>query len=224
VCPHAWESCGNTRFCNEHEVSDPKYKEIEMKVLSTLTLMMLLGVACLAYGKSKPLADNQMDQISAGSAVAANNNSLATDTSASAVVLTDGAQSGSSAVNIVNSSNSTVANAGNAWAGNTLMDAGAVAQANAISQQAVPAHNSGEFDNATITAFGDAIAANNSEADNTSTNSVSLSGSAQSTVTANNVVNAAGSVVANALNVASSNNMTTLGMLTQSNVVSQLGH
>src|ERR1051326_1806596 len=54
-------------------------KETQMNKFSvSLVFTLLICVSALAYGKSKPLADKQMDQISAGSAIA-DGESTATD-------------------------------------------------------------------------------------------------------------------------------------------------
>lgn len=195
-----------------------------MKVLSTLTLMFLLCLASFAFGKSKPLADNQLDQISAGSAVATNNSSASDDTEAS-VDLKGSSLSNATSSNIVNASDSTVGNASNVWSGKSLNNVDKLSQANFVSQKAVPcACTQADFENDHVSTNANAIAVNNAEADNTASFSVSLSGSAESDASALNIVNAAGSVVGSGINAASATNMNNLGSLTQLNVITQLGH
>ena len=68
-----------------------------------------------------------------------------------------------------------------------------------------------------------AIALDGSTASDSMSESVNLSGSAESNAHAINIVNAAGSLVANGVNVASSGNTTALS-LTQANVIVQNAH
>ena len=90
-----------------------------MKKLSGIFVCsLLIGISALAYGKSKPLADKQMDQISAGSAIA-DGESTASSSRSFSVNLDGSALSGASAINIVNAANSTVANGVNTWSGGT---------------------------------------------------------------------------------------------------------
>lgn len=207
-----------------------------MKKLSpTFVLMLLVGVCALSYGKSKPMADKQMDRISAGSAIA-DGESTATNTNSSAVVLAGSAQSGASSINIVDAANSTVANGANTWSGDSLHDAD-VEQANAMRQTGVPCDCSGpgsvraatrsttsaEVELEIDVATADAIALDGSTATNASLETVSLSGSAQANAKALNIVNAVGSIVGNGVNVASSTNLNNIS-LTQTNIIVQSAH
>jgi hypothetical protein len=204
-----------------------------MKKLSGIFVCSLvIGISALAYGKSKPLADKQMDQISAGSAIA-DGESNASSSRSFSVNLDGSALSGASAINIVNAANSTVADGVNTWNGDTLHDA-TVAQANVITQTGVPC-DCGSPAGAVIAATAsrdeieadaataNAIALDGSTATDTLEESVNLSGSAESNAHAINIVNAVGSLVANGVNVASSTNMNDL-TLAQVNVIVQNAH
>src|SRR6476646_9825399 len=112
-------------------------RRTKMKKLSGIFVCgLLVGISALAYGKSKPLADKQMDQISAGSAIA-DGESNASSSRTFTVNLDGSALSGASAINIVNAANSTVGDGVNTWNGDSMHDA-AVAQANTITQTGVP--------------------------------------------------------------------------------------
>jgi len=203
-----------------------------MKKLSGIFVCSLLvGISALAYGKSKPLADKQMDQISAGSAIA-DGESNASSSRSFSVALDGSALSGASSLNIVNAANSTVANGVNTWNGDTLHDATA-AQANIITQTGVPCDcgTPGATVSATATrdeieadlSTANAIALDGSTASDSMSESVNLSGSAESNAHAINIVNAVGSLVANGVNVASSTNMNDAA-LAQVNVIVQNAH
>lgn len=196
----------------------------------TLVLVLLVGVAALSYGKSKPLADKQLDRISAGSAIA-DGESTATDNRDFEVELGGSSLSGASGVNIVNAANSTVGNAVNTWSGDHLADV-RFAQSNAITQNKIPCDCSpGEVIAATLTATereadaaaANAIALDGSRATSNTEESVELEGSSESNAKAVNIVNAAGSLVANGLNVASTSTAGTV-TFTQTNVITQTGH
>lgn len=222
-----------------------------MKVLSRIFVCSLvIGISALAYGKSKPLADKQMDQISAGSAIA-DGESTASSSRSFSVNLDGSALSGASAINIVNAANSTVANGVNTWSGGTQDNSGhdmssipgnesdggrsaaAVMQLNAITQTGVPcdcgtpgavvAATETEAETEADVASANAIALDGSTASDSMSESVNLSGSAESNAHAINIVNAVGSLVANGVNVASSGNTTAL-TLTQANVIVQNAH
>lgn len=220
-----------------------------MKRLSaTLVFTLIIGVAALAYGKGKPLADQQMDRISAGSAIA-DGESNASDTREFEVELSGSALNGASAVNIVNAANSTVANGVNVWSAgshddSSVMDTSPkqeegnggtaiVLQTNTITQTGVPCDcgSPGEVTATTVTkdetevdtASGNAIALDGSTASNKVEESIGLSGSAEANAKAVNIVNAAGSLVANGVNVASSDHLSSL-ILTQVNVITQSAH
>ena len=201
------------------------------KCLSTLTLALLLCLASVAYGKSKPLADNQLDQISAGSAVATGE-STASDTTSATVDLEGSSLSGASGVNIVNAADSTVANGANVWSGDKLNNANKVKQSNNITQKGAPCSCSpatvdsieNEDEESLDDVSANAIATDDSTATNKSTYSVTLGGSAESNAKGLNIVNAAGSIVAGGVNVASSSNMNNLSSLTQVNNITQSAH
>jgi len=215
----------------------------------TLVFTLFICLSALAYGKSKPLADKQMDQISAGSAIA-DGESTATDSRNFSVQLGGSALNGASAINIVNASDSTVANGVNVWSGdqgdqkdhsadmNTSSKDGnsrtTVGQANEIAQAGVPcdcgkpgavaaatADKGGEIE--IDLAIGNAIALDGSTATSKTEESVDLSGSAEANAHAINIVNASGSLVANGVNVASSANLNSV-TLTQTNVIAQIAH
>jgi hypothetical protein len=203
-----------------------------MKKLSGIFVCsLLIGISALAYGKSKPLADKQMDQISAGSAIA-DGESTASSSRSFSVSLDGSALSGASSLNIVNAANSTVADGVNTWNGDTMHNA-AVAQANTITQTGVPCDcgTPGATVSATATrdeieadvSTANAIALDGSTASDSMSESVNLSGSAESNAHAINIVNAVGSLVANGVNVASSTNMNDAA-LAQVNVIVQNAH
>jgi hypothetical protein len=65
------------------------------------------------------------------------------------------------------------------------------------------------------------IAVDGSTITDTNSYSVILAGAAQQNATALNIVNAAGGMVANGLNIAHTTNLTTMPILTQTNSISQ---
>ena len=218
-----------------------------MKQLSTFVVVFVFCcVAALASSKSKPLADSQMDQISAGSAIATGE-STATDTNTAKVELEGSALKGAASLNIVNAADSTVGNGVNVWSGDMQAEVlhvdgpdgkkedprETVKQVNIIVQKGIPCTCSpGEVrderdernEESETLAAGNAIALDGSHATNKSEFSVELSGSAEADAKALNIVNAAGSIVGNGVNLASSNNALNLGSLTQLNVIVQLAH
>lgn len=221
-----------------------------MKKLSGIFVFtLLICISALAYGRSKPLADKQMDQISAGSAIA-NGESTATDSRNFEVDLDGSALNGASAINIVSAADSTVANGVNVWTGDQTNQGdqkdhapvtssqdgnsrATVLQTNTITQKGVPCDcgTSGTVIAATATndeietdeAAGNAIALDGSTATNKIDESVELSGSAEANAHAINIVNAAGSIVGNGVNVASSMNLSSVS-LNQVNVITQSAH
>ena len=66
------------------------------------------------------------------------------------------------------------------------------------------------------------IAVDGSHITDTNTYSVILAGSAEQNATALNIVNSAGGMVANGLNIAQTTNLTTMPVLTQVNTISQV--
>jgi hypothetical protein len=201
------------------------------KVSATLVFTLIIGVSALAYGKGKPLADQQMDRISAGSAVA-NGESTASDSRSYEVELSDNALNWASGVNIVNAADSTVGDGVNAFHADKLHDA-AVAQSNSITQKGVPcdcgtpgadlAETKTLFEAEADRAIGDAIALDGSRASSSTDESVELSDSAEAHAKAANIVNAVGSLVANGVNAASATNLNNIA-LAQSNVITQSAH
>jgi hypothetical protein len=204
----------------------------------------LLLVSGLAYAKGKPLADKQLDKISAGSAIA-DGESTATDSRDFSLELEDNALKDASAVNIVNAVDSTVANATNIWSADHLFDVGReedgkessrkadVKQFNFIFQKGVPcdcragatiskteSRDEEEFD----ASIGNAIALDGSRAETKTDMDLDLEGNAEAGAHAVNIVNAVGSVVANATNIASTMNLHNLSSLSQTNIVVQFGH
>src|SRR5215471_18056712 len=110
----------------------------------------LLLVSGLAYAKGKPLADKQLDKISAGSAIA-DGESLATDSRSFSLDLDDNALRDASAVNIVNAVDSTVANGTNIWNGDhSTIVTEVVVQVNTIAQKGIP--NDGSSDGTIVAA------------------------------------------------------------------------
>jgi len=203
-----------------------------MKKLSGIFVCgLLIGISALAYGKSKPLGDKQMDQISAGSAIA-DGESNASSSRSFSVSLDGSALSGASSLNIVNAANSTVANGVNTLNADKLHDA-AAAQVNIVAQTGVPCDcgTPGAVIAATATrdeieadaATANSILLDGSTASDSMSESVNLDGSAESNAHAINIVNAAGSLVANGVNVASATNMNDL-RLAQVNVIVQNAH
>lgn len=201
------------------------------KLLAILAFTSLISISALAYGKSKPLGDRQMDRISAGSAIA-NGESTATNSRDFEVELDGSSLNGASAVNIVNAADSTVANGVNVWSGDHLNNA-TVVQTNVITQTGVPCDcgDPGAVVAATATAneveadvaSANAIALDGSTATDKIEESVELSGSSEANAKAVNIVNAAGSLVANGVNLASSSAMNNL-TLVQTNVIVQTAH
>ena len=200
------------------------------KVSAALVFTLIIGVAALAYGKSKPLADQQMDRISAGTAIA-DGESTASDSHSFEVELSDHALDHATGVNIVNAADSAVADGVNAVREDKLHDA-LVRQDNSITERGVPcdcgpgevlARTASVFETETDEAIGSAIALDGSRASDRTDESVELSGSAEAAARAVNIVNAAGSLVGNGVNVASSTNLNnaTIG---QQNMITQSAH
>jgi len=196
----------------------------------------LLLVSGLAFGKSKPLADKQLDKISAGSAIA-NGESTATDSREFELELEGSAQKGASALNIVNPVDSLVANATNISASGRTEDdkkedgeGGRVKQLNVIVQKGVPcdckpgadwARSENREEEESDWAFGNAIALDGSTAHNSTKMELELEDHAQEGAHALNIVNAVGSQVANATNISIGHSPSSL---TQVNVIVQLAH
>lgn len=231
------------------------------KLLLSATLLSLACGTALASGKGKPLADDQMDQISAGSAIAIGHDAKAENTTTATVKLDGHALKDATAVNLVNAADSTVGNGVNVWIGSVGIEH--VKQLNIILQKGIPDGGPAEFDASAerpevprdmdtldarvLEGFEaeldvDALAAFGGHATNKSEFSVSLGGDAEENAKAVNIVNAAGSLVANGVNVAagsrvvstpdnvtmnalSSNSVVNgAGELSQVNLIVQLGH
>ena len=207
--------------------------------MKKLALPIALLVVCgLAYGKGKPLADKQLDKISAGSAIA-DGESTATDSRDFSLDLDDNALKDASAVNIVNAVNSTVGNGTNVWNGDhTTAITSVVVQENVITQKGIPCDCSDDGAIAAVTtqggpipetevdaATGTAIALDGSSAHSSTELELELSGNAEMDAHAVNIVNAVGSLVGNGTNIASSMNLTAgTTTLTQVNAITQSGH
>lgn len=204
--------------------------------MKKLVLPIALLVVCgLAYGKGKPLPDKQLDKISAGSAIA-DGESTATDSRDFSLDLDDNALKDASAVNIVNSVDSLVANGTNIWSGDHSVAVKAlVVQVNAIKQKGIPcdcstpgrvwAETETRFEEEEDWATANAIALDGSKAENSTKFELELSGNSEENAHAVNIVNAVGSQVANGTNIASSMNSAAVTFtLIQVNAISQTAH
>lgn len=200
------------------------------------------------------LNDSTLDQVTAGSRLTtASGGAIIRDNSAGvinqtgAVDLSGGAQSGATALNIVNSAKSTVGN------GVNIVDVGQfnergwsnrgprghhtplfVNQNNNINQEqgrlaSMPTHSGPELLPLFRSPFelnsaqAEYIVVNDSRLAVTTNSTLSLSGTAQSNLTAMNAVNATGSAVANGVNVARTGMLSGVNLLAlnQSNVINQ---
>jgi hypothetical protein len=179
----------------------------------------------------QPLRDSQMDGVTAGSAIAIDNASV-TSTDAGSVSLSGMSLSGATAVNIVTSSNSLVANGVNIYdsslttqdsnGGATVNQVNDVKQTEGTNATVVIAANVVPLGlTAAAQAIATNIAADNGQISTNTTNSVDLSGSAEQNATALNIVNSAGGMVSNGVNIAHSANMNAMPTLNQVNVISQ---
>jgi hypothetical protein len=183
----------------------------------------------------QPLRDSQMDSVTAGSAIAigAGGNATVTTSSTGSVNLSGSSLMGASAVNIVNSSNSFVANGANVFDSSlTTQDSNGGATVNQINiarqtekapdaKVAVAAVDAQLGIAAAATAVATNIAANNGAISTTTNNSVTLAGSAEQNASALNIVNSAGGMVANGVNVARSSNINSMPTLNQVNFTTQ---
>jgi hypothetical protein len=213
------------------------------KLVCTLVTASVL-VSGSAFGQSKntaasdkpskqSLLDNQMDGVTAGSALAVGDAAV-TSNDAASVKLGGGALSGAAGINIVNSSNSLDANGVNVYdssiQGRQGSGAGSnVNQQNSISQTegtnakiAVEASDlQDEIFAAEAAAKATNIAADSAKATTNTNDSVDLTGNAEQAAKGLNIVNSAGGLVANGLNIAHSSNVGAVPTLTQTNDLTQ---
>ena len=204
------------------------------KLVCTLVTAGVLVSSAFAQDKTtkQPLRDSQMDGVTAGSAIAIDNAAV-TSSNTGSVNLSGSALSGASAINIVSSSDSLVANGVNIYdssltsqdsnKGTTVNQMNTVQQTEgtnatvAIAANVVPLGLA-----ATASATATNIAADNGQISTNTNDSVALAGSAEQNASALNIVNAAGGMVANGLNIAHSTNMNAMPTLNQVNSISQV--
>ncbi|MCU1247725.1 MAG: hypothetical protein JWQ49_754 [Edaphobacter sp.] len=204
------------------------------KLVCTLVTAGVLVGSAFAQDKTtkQPLRDSQMDGVTAGSAIAVADAAVTSGDTGS-VNLSGSALNGATGVNIVNSSNSLVANGVNVYdssltnqdsnKGATVNQVNTVKQTEgtnatvAITANVVPLGLA-----ATAKATATNIAADSAKINTNTNDSVALAGSAEQNATALNIVNAAGGMVANGLNIAHSTNMNTMPTLNQVNNISQV--
>lgn len=204
-------------------------------VCTLVTASVLVSGSAFAQDKSasgkQSLRDNQMDGVTAGSAVAIDNASV-TSNDAGSVNLSGGALSGAAGVNIVSSSNSLVANGVNVYdnslANQDVSNGSTIGQKNTLSQSqgtnASVQVAATDVDGALLAeaqAAATNIAAYGAKVTTSGNYSVDLSGTAEQKATAVNIVNSAGGIVANGVNVAHSSNVNAMPILNQVNNISQ---
>jgi len=199
------------------------------KVVYSLVTASLLVAGSAAFGQQtkQSLRDNQMDSVTAGSAIAFDRASVTSQDSGS-VSLSGSALSDASGVNIVSESNSLVANGVNIADTDSQTGRepnGKLIQVNDTQQT--------EADNAKIAltiaspngvaakVMATNIAAGHAHVNTTNDYSVDLAGSAEEDANAVNIVNAAGGMVSNGVNIAHTSNVSVLPTLTQVNYTSQ---
>jgi hypothetical protein len=209
-------------------------------VYSLSTALLLVGSSAFAQGASNTaidtqskhaLRDSQMDNVTAGSAIAIDDANV-TSNDSGVVSLSGGALSGASGVNIVTSSNSLVANGVNVYdsslANQDTGKASTVNQVNVAKQ--TEATNSTSSLDATVVPLGltadvnvaaTNVASDSASIDVTTKYSVDLAGTAEQNAQALNIVNAAGGMVANGVNIAHSSNVNATPTLNQFNISSQ---
>jgi hypothetical protein len=203
------------------------------KLVCTLVTAGVLVSSAFAQNKTtkQSLPDSQMDGVTAGSAVAVANAAV-TSSDTGSVNLSGAALSGASAVNIVNSSDSLVANGVNVYDSSlTTQDSNKGATVNqlnvvkqteatnatvAIKAKVVPLGLA-----ATATATATNIAADSAKINTTNNDNVALAGTAEQNASALNIVNSAGGMVSNGVNIARSANMNAIPTLNQVNITSQ---
>jgi hypothetical protein len=208
-------------------------------VCTLVTASVLVSGSAFAQDQAKhasdkqPLRDSQMDGVTAGSAIAVDAAAVTT-TDTGSVNLSGTALSGASSVNIVNSSNSLVANGVNVYDSSlTSQDTNTGATVNQTNITKQKERNNANVAIAAkldvtplqIAFAADATATNIAAANatiNTNTNnSVALSGAAEQNASALNIVNSAGGMVANGVNIARSANMNSMPTLNQVNFTTQ---
>jgi hypothetical protein len=203
------------------------------KLVCTLVTAGVLVSSAFAQNKTtkQSLPDSQMDGVTAGSAIAVANAAV-TSSDTGSVNLNGAALSGASAVNIVNSSDSLVANGVNVYDSSlTTQDSikgATVNQVNiakqteatnatvAIKAKVVPLGLA-----ATATATATNVAADGAQISATNNDSVALAGMAEQNASALNIVNSAGGMVSNGVNIARSANVNAIPTLNQVNITSQ---
>jgi hypothetical protein len=194
-------------------------------VYTLLAASTLISSAAFAQSAKHVLADSQMDRVTAGSAIAIDDASVTTSNTGS-VSLSGSSLSGASGLNIVSSSNSLVAN--NANIAVASADKGQPVNQINISKQTegsnaqVALAVQVPIDSVDIAAAAQAkvtdVAADNGKISTTNNYSVDLSGAAEQNATALNIVNAAGGLVTNNVNIAVAQNTTSAPTLNQVNV------
>jgi hypothetical protein len=221
------ELCMRSRFINNN------YGDSMNKLVCTFVAAGILVGSAFAQNKTtkQPLRDSQMDGVTAGSSIAIADAAVTT-TDTGSVSLSGGALSGATGVNIVNSSDSLVANGVNVYdssltnqdsnKGATVNQMNAIKQTQAtnatvaIKAKVVPLGLA-----ATATATATNIAADGAKIKTNNNDSVALAGTAEQNATALNIVNSAGGMVSNGVNIAHSANMNAIPTLNQVNVTSQ---
>ena len=203
------------------------------KLVCTLVTAGVLISSAFAQSKTtkQSLPDSQMDGVTAGSAIAVANAAV-TSSDTGSVDLNGAALSGASAVNIVNSSDSLVANGVNVYDSSlTTQDSNkgaTVNQVNVVKQ--TEATNASVAIKAKVVPLGLAataaatatnIAADSAKINTTNNDSVALAGTAEQNASALNIVNSAGGMVSNGVNIARSANMNAIPTLNQVNITSQ---
>lgn len=181
----------------------------------------------------RTLRDSQMEVVTAGSAIAVGDASVASNYGAS-VSLSGQVLDGANAVNIVNSSDSQVANGANVFDSSQTSQSASrgaeVKQRNSILQEdngATAIASVGEVSTPQVrvidaTAAATNIAAENAHVDSTTSYSVDLTGEAEANAKAVDIVNSAGGMVANGVNIAHSSNMNAIPTLAQVNNIQQV--
>jgi hypothetical protein len=177
------------------------------------------------------LRDSQMDGVTAGSAIAIDNAQI-TSSDTGAVNLSGSALSGASAINIVNSTNSAVANGVNVYdsslttqgtnSGATVNQINTVKQTEATNATVAVSANVPDLITLAANASATNIAAASASVTTNTNYSVDLAGSAEQNASALNIVNSAGGMVVNGLNIAHSANMNAMPTLNQVNSISQV--
>ena len=186
----------------ERSIAMADFRERKGLKAFTRPLLILCSVllsVSLVQAEPVALGDSALDQVTAGGTI--DNGSAVTITKTSTVTMEGEAQSGGDGLNVVTSSESTVANGLNVWelspdvnvAGQVSVD-----QSNDISQESMPSYS---------------VVDNSSFLTVNTTSTLTLSGSAQSNLQGMNIVNATGSAVSNGVNVARTVQLSSSGAL-----------